>query len=123
MADIAIFAEETLNKAVNAIEVNQVRCHSANPGSTGANEINSVGYTRKACTFKQAISGDQGRRYLAAEVEFNLASNDSVTWISLWFDGAFVSAHKLVIGKTFVVDGKGKLPVTSYLTLSGVTVA
>lgn len=123
MADIARFAEETINTAVNAIQVNQIRCHSGDPGFTNLNEITSPGYTRKPCTFKQAISGDQGRRYLATEVEFDLSSNDSVTWISLWYDGAFVSAHKLVVGKTFVVDGKGKLPVTVYLSLSGVTVA
>lgn len=123
MADIAVYAEATLNKAINAIEIDQCRLHTANPGLTGDSEISSAQYVRQACTFKQAIPGDQGRRYLAAQVQFDLEAADNVVWVSFWYQNTFVEAHKLPVGRTFVVGGKGTLTTSTYITLRGVTVA
>ncbi len=122
MSEIAVYAEATINKSVNAVEIDQCRLHSANPGTTSANEIASVGYQRQACSFLLAVPGDQGRRYLAAPVQFNLAAADEVRWVSFWFNGNFVEAHKLPVDRTFVVDGKGTLTTSTYISSRGVTV-
>lgn len=122
MTDIAVYAEATINKSVNAVEIDQCRLHSGNPGSNNALEIASAGYQRKACTFSTAVPGDQGRRYLSAPVVFDLSADDEVRWVSFWFNGAFVEAHKLPVDRTFVVDGKGTLTTGTYISSRGVTV-
>lgn len=123
MTEIAVYAEETLNKAINAIEIDQCRLHTDNPGSNNAHEISSNLYARQACNFRQAIPGDQGRRYLSSAVQFDLAADDTVAWVSFWHQNTFVEAHKLPIGRTFVVGGKGTLTTSTYLNLRGVTLA
>lgn len=122
MTDIAIYAEATINKSVNAIEIDQCRLHSANPGTNNANEISSPDYVRQPCSFALAIPGDQGRRYLTSPVQFELTANDEVRWVSFWFNGSFVEAHKLPVDRTFVVDGKGTLTTSTYISSRGVTV-
>jgi len=117
--NIAEYAEATINAAINSTQIDQCRLHSGPPGQSNDNEIKSAGYVRQNCTFKLAIPGDQGRRYLAQEVNFNLSADDKVSWISFWYMGAFVQAHKLPVERAFLVGGNGKLTTATYISSRG----
>lgn len=80
------FTTTTKNAMLDAITFDRIRLHSGDPGAAGTD--NSLGAGLSAATFAAASSGS---RSLSTGVTVTgLASNQSVTWFSVWTNSGTV---------------------------------
>jgi hypothetical protein len=77
---MASFSTDALNEALDGITVDRLSLHSADPGTTGANEIGAAG--KQAATINAAASGE---RALNADVDFSgMTGGQTVTHVGFW---------------------------------------
>lgn len=103
------FTEAALNPAVDAITdlVTHVSLHTADPSTTGANEVagGSPAYARQAVTYAAA---DNGQAAIEAVEEFNVPGSTTVTHFGLWSastSGTFYGGFALSASETFANAG------------------
>lgn len=76
------FTETSKNIMLDALTVTYASLHSADPGSTGVNELTGgdPAYARKPCTINAASGGS---RVLADDVTFDVPAS-SVFYVGFW---------------------------------------
>jgi hypothetical protein len=85
------FTDATLNAAVGAVTAlgSWISAHTADPGTTGANEVAGGSYARLQTTWGSASSGDQ----TGSQVSLQIPASTTITHWGIW---------SLVSGGTFV---------------------
>jgi hypothetical protein len=91
-----------------------ISLHSADPGTTGANELAGGGYARKATVWgAAAIQGDATAKITGTTQQFDVEQNDSAQWFGVWTaGGVFRYGRALTPGVTIVGSQPGKVDVT-----------
>jgi hypothetical protein len=111
------FSTAAKNAALDGIPVDRIRLHAGDPGVLGTDNALGAGLT--AATFAAASGGE---RALSAAVGVSgLASNQSVTWFSIWQNSGtvFLGAFQITVGDvTANVSGQYTLSTTTKLTTS-----
>lgn len=98
------FTETALNTGVDAIaaRASHMSLHSADPGTTGVNELTGGSYARKAPTF--AVSSG-GVKQLSADVVFDIPAGATVAYIGYWDTTTFLGSNALAVAETFTNAG------------------
>lgn len=89
--------------------------HTADPGATGANEVNggTPAYARKASTWAAAANGAVS---ISAALAFDVPSGVTVTHIGLWSavtGGVFKGGTSLGVPETFTAQGQYVVTATT----------
>lgn len=88
---------------LSALEVNQMRLHTTQPGLTGElNELSSFRYKRLTIDLG-AVNVD--KRFLTQTVKFDLTAADIVSWVSYWHNDTFKFAVPFS-SKYYPIDGE-----------------
>lgn len=77
---------DTKNAMLNGVTYTHVSCHSAYPGTTGANEIAG---TRTAITPAAAVGGS---RVIASSVNMTIPAGQTVRYFGFWNGSVFVDS-------------------------------
>jgi hypothetical protein len=107
------FTDATLNAAVEAVTAlgDYISAHTADPSTTGANEVVGGTYARVQTTWGASSSGDQ----TGSEVDLNIPGGTTVTHWGVWSAGSggtFIGGFQLDSSETFGADGILKLTPT-----------
>jgi hypothetical protein len=92
--------------------------HSADPGTTGANELSGGGYARKTTTWgagAMGSGGDAGKGKVVGSAQtFDVEAGDTAAWLGVWGAGpTFRWGKALEPGVTITAGGaNGKVEVT-----------
>ena len=78
-----MFEGDVLDAMANAVNLDEVRVHSGDPGAAG---VSSPTLGTGALTLPVASSGDGVR---SATVPVSVSAGDTVRWQSLWLGGVF----------------------------------
>lgn len=91
------------NKMLDALGVTVVSLHSANPGSTGANELSggSPAYARKSITQATAAAGATAA---STQPVFDVPAGSTVAFVGYW-SGATYLGYDDVTSETFAAQG------------------
>ncbi len=99
------------NARLDAVTVTEVSLHSADPGTTGANELTggSPAYARLIPVFNAASVGSQA---LNADLTFDVPAAETVAYVGYWvgtvFDGSdIITAETFAAQGTFTVTAVG----------------
>lgn len=105
------FTESGKNQMLDALSIDQISLHSADPGATGTNELaaGTAGYARKVPTLN-AASG--GARSLNAALAFDVSGGDAVSYVGFWQAGTFKGSD-IVTTENFGADGVYNLTASS----------
>jgi hypothetical protein len=112
--------------AVNAIRalltsnIGYISLHTADPGTTGANEATGTGYARGSSTFP-AASGGTGSTGTQASVTARTGTATAATHVGIWTAssaGTFITGIPLSVTENFSTAG-GTLNYTPTLTATG----
>jgi hypothetical protein len=112
--------------AVNAVRalltsnIGHVSIHTADPGTTGANEATGTSYARGASTFPLA-SGGTGSTGTQASVTARTGATTAATHVGIWTatsGGAFICGIPLTTPENFSTAG-GTLLYTPTLNATG----
>lgn len=105
----------TRNDAVDAAvgPVTQLSLHTADPGTTGANELTAgtAGYARVANTYGAAAAGEAD---IVGDAEFNVSSGVTVTHWGAWAGATFRFGEALAASQAFASDGTYTLTSAPY---------
>jgi hypothetical protein len=83
----------TKNTMLNSLQITYVGLHNSSSGDDGlSNELTSVDYVRKPCSFSQSVNGV---RKLESAVVFSLSGGDSVSYISYWNSIEFLLSQEV----------------------------
>lgn len=106
------------NLLLGASDINALSLHSGDPGASGtSNEVTGGGYSRQACTFATAASGE---RALSAPVDFATPPNQTVAYIGFWSSGTFRGAGAVTGDATANSAGQYRVTAATKLTLTDV---
>lgn len=103
------YTDSALNDAVNGIATNAtwISAHTADPSTTGANEVTGGSYARQQTTWGSASSGDR----TGSEVSVPIPAGTTVTHWGLWsaqsggtFKGGFPLSASEVFGSAGTLD-------------------
>jgi len=101
------FTDIAKNNMVNheASSCTYMSLHSADPGSTGANELSGGSYSRQSCSWNSA-SGGQAQ--LSADVTFDVPGGSTVAYVGYWdaASGGNFRGSDQVAQETFSADGQ-----------------
>ena len=92
--------------------ITHVSLHTADPGTTGANEVTGGSYARVAVTWGDAASGIKAN---TGDLEFNVPSGTTVTHVGGWSassGGTFRGGGEVVDGNGDAVEQEFTLPGT-----------
>jgi len=95
-----------------------ITLHSADPGTTGANELAGGGYAAKQTVWPAStIQGDGTALAIGSMQQFAVEANDSALWYGVWAGtvgarGAFQYGRPLTPGVTISAAGNGLVDVT-----------
>lgn len=98
-----------INIGVDAMvaDVVSVSLHSADPGTTGANEVTGTGYARQVPTWGPA---EGGTATTTAPMTFQVGAGNEVTHYGTWgADGTFHGGKPVTVPGNFIGDGEYKL--------------
>lgn len=109
-----LIAEAAANTALNTFNITKASLHSANPSTTGANELISADYVRQDFTFESASGG---QRFGSEPATFTLKAGDEIAWVSYWNDSVFTTARQVSPPIIFLQDGTLKLGIDTVLEL------
>lgn len=94
-----------------------ISLHSADPGTTGANEIAGGGYARKATVWGAAAIVGGNAVITGSTQQFDVESGDSATHFGVWGPGpTFRYGKTLTPGITITGGANGKVDVTPTYT-------
>ena len=112
-----MYMDSLKNLMVQASDINLVSLHSADPGTTGTNELSGGSYAKETITFAAASGGEKAVNNAPV---VNVPASATVAWVGLWA-GATFRAKKQVTTETYSENG-GTYQVqnTSKLTLEDV---
>ncbi len=101
-------AGKILRAEASAGFITHLSLHSADPGTTGANEVSGNGYARLAPNYGSAsIVGAVAECDLVAELEFDTPSEQSVPYLGSWQNTTWLGAWARASGDPAAnVDGK-----------------
>ena len=98
---------------------NSISLHSADPGTTDANEISGGGYARKTTTWGAAAMDGSDAKAVGSTAQFDVENNDSATHFGVWAAGpTFLYGKALTPGVTITGASPGKVDVTPTITYS-----
>lgn len=91
-----------LNAMLDARTYNGISLHTADPSTTGANEVSGGSYARvTGLTFGAASAG---RRTCSSQPTLNVPAGTTVAFIGLWNSSTFVGSYD-VTDEVFAMDG------------------
>ena len=99
-----------LNAMLDARTYDAMSLHTADPSTTGANEVAGGSYARATgLTFGAASSG---RRTCSTQPTLNIPAGTTVAFVGLWGGGAFVGSYNVtdevfVSAGTYTITGPG----------------
>ena len=79
----------TRNAMLNALTITHASLHTADPGTTGINEVAGGTYARQAVTFAAASNGS---RAMSNQPVFNVPASTTVAWVGLWNNTTFLGS-------------------------------
>jgi hypothetical protein len=111
------FTASALNDAINGIAAaaDRISAHTADPGSTGLNEVAGGSYARQTTTWGTASDGDR----LGSQVAIPIPAATSVTHWGLWSSGGTFKGG-FALGATEVFGSAGTLNHTPTLDADAV---
>lgn len=89
-----------------------ISLHSADPGTTGANEVAGGGYARKTTTWGAAAMDGSNAKITGSVQQFDVENGDSVTHFGVWSGATFRYGQALTPGVTITGTAPGKVDVT-----------
>lgn len=101
-----------------------ITLHSADPGTTGANEIAGGGYAAKLTAWgASVIQGDGTAKATGTTQQFSVEASDAALWYGVWAGtvaarGAFQYGRQLTPGVTISAAGNGLVDVTPTYTFA-----
>lgn len=109
--------KKAIADAVGALG-NSISIHSANPGTTGANEVAGSGYGRLPTVWGAAVIGsgaDAGKAVITGSaLNFSLPSGDA-KYFGVWNGATFLRGEALTPGLTLTTAGQVTVtPVYKY---------
>jgi len=113
---MAQFPNSSLNVAVDSITAlaQKFSLHTANPGTTGANEVTGGSYARVAAAWA-AASGAVA--HPSATATLNVPGGTTITHFGMWTNaGVFVGGGPLGSSETFSGAGTFTLDTTTSIT-------
>lgn len=117
MADI--FMTTAKNSMLTHISglIDDVSLHSADPGTTGTNELigGSPAYARKTPTWDTAASGEMA---LDADIEFDIPASSTVAWVGFWDGATFMGKAELSASEAYASQGTYTLTTSTKLTIT-----
>ncbi|MEF2146643.1 MAG: hypothetical protein V3573_14450 [Desulfovibrionaceae bacterium] len=99
-----------LNAMLDARTYNAMSLHTADPGSTGANEVSGGSYARATgLTFGAASAG---RRTCTTQPTLDVPAGTTVAYIGLWNSSTFVGSYNatdevFAAAGTYTITGPG----------------
>lgn len=92
---------------------NKITLHSADTGTTGANELAGGGYAPKNTAWSPAaIQGDGSAKITGTTQRFDVPANGAAKWFGVWNGATFLYGRALTPGVTINEVGPGKVDVT-----------
>lgn len=81
------YMDAAKNRMLDALagDVGNASLHTADPGTTGANEVSGGTYARQAVSFDAASAGEM---FLSASVTFDVPGGVTVAWVGFWSNDA-----------------------------------
>lgn len=100
-----------------------ITLHSADPGTTGANELAGGGYAAKQTAWGAAVIVGANAVATGSVQQFAVEANDAAVWYGVWAGtvaarGAFQYGRPLTPGVTINAAGNGLVDVTPTYTFS-----
>ena len=100
-----------------------ISLHSADPGTTGANELAGGGYAAKLTAWGASVIVGADAVATGSVQQFDVEGGDAALWFGGWAGtvgarGAFQYGKALVPGVTLSVGANGKVDVTPTYTFS-----
>lgn len=95
-----------------------ISLHSADPGTTGANELAGGGYARKTTVWGAAAIDGANARITGSTQQFDVEQNDSATHYGVWNGTTFRYGQALNPGVTITGTAPGKVDVTPSFSYS-----
>lgn len=107
MAETTAYKNERINDFI--ADATAVSLHSADPGTTGANELTggSPAYARKTPSWTSPTTGNTD---LASALTFDVGSGSTVSHYGLWKAGTFIVGGPVSGGGTY--SGQGTFALT-----------
>lgn len=96
-----------------AVSITHVSLHTADPGTTGANEVSGGSYARQAVTWGAAASGVKSS---TADITWNVPGGTTITHVAGWTastGGTFRGGGALAVSQAFASDGTYKVTAGS----------
>lgn len=84
--------------------------HSANPGTTGTNELTGGSYGRQSVTWGAASNSTIGTN---AAMDFSVPGGSTVAWVGLWASGGTTFLGGIQLASSEVFASNGTYTVTS----------
>lgn len=100
-----------------------ITLHSADPGTTGANELAGGGYAAKLTAWGASVIVGPNAVATGSVQQFDVEASDAALWYGVWAGtvgarGAFQYGKALAPGVTISPAGNGKVDVTPTYTFS-----
>lgn len=111
---MSVFTQTVHNTMLDAVTVDTLSIHTADPGANGTNnEVSGGGYARKAGTFAAASGGE---RALSSAVDFDGPADETAAWFAAWNGATFVGKGQITEGDTsFNASGEFQLTTNTKL--------
>lgn len=97
------------DEADGSVQIAYISLHTADPGTTGANEVSGGSYARQAVTWGAAASGSKAS---TADITFNVPSGTTITHVAGWTastGGTFRGGGALAVSQAFGTAGTYKI--------------
>ena len=97
--------ETILNSALDTIagRIDSVSLHTADPGTTGANELTGGGYTRQTPAWGSATSAAVE---VTTPISFNIAAGNEIQYVGFWEGTTWMGSGALSEPEQFNNDGQ-----------------
>lgn len=110
-----------VDRALNALNVDQLSIHTAYPDATGSNEASGGSYAKKAIVFPVSVDGE---RHWTGSIEIPVPAG-TYGWIGMWQAGEFVA--RAPMGSTLEyeiqrIQADGKVRCIDFVTTLNATV-
>jgi len=99
------YTDAALNIAVDALagDIDEVSLHSADPGTTGTNELSGGTYARQAVTFAAGVAGEA---FVNNAPTFDVPASATVAYVGFWDStGPTFRASAVVTTETYSENG------------------
>lgn len=93
---------ELLDETSGTVSITQISLHTADPGTTGADEVAGGSYARQSVTWGAASGGAKAS---SNEMVFNVPSGTTVTHVGGWDGATFRGGGALTVAQPFATAG------------------